>query len=272
MKHLFSKLKTEGERTMKFESALWTDIGVERETNQDSMCIKHALTEQGEILMGVVCDGMGGLELGELASAEVVRAFDNWFETELPGMLSLPDYRDEIRYRWERIIQEQNQNILEYGREHRITLGTTVTAMLFFPDGQYILAHAGDTRAYRITNWSAELLTQDHTLVAQMVRDGRITEAQADNHPDRNVLVRCIGVSRSVRPDILCDCAQADECYLLCSDGFRHEVSRDEFQRNFAPDVVRDESELTRRLEHMTRVNIERGEMDNVSALVIKLS
>ena len=257
---------------MKYESALWTDIGVEREANQDSMCLHHAQTSQGELLMGVVCDGMGGYEKGELASAEVVRAFSYWFETELPRMLELPNCLDEIQYRWERIVQEQNQNIAEYGRRHRIQLGTTMTAMLFFSDGRYVMGHIGDTRAYRITNWSAELLTQDHTLVDQMVREGRITEAQANDHPDRNVLTRCIGVSRTVKPEISCGSAMEDECYLLCSDGFRHEVSSEELQRMFAPDAVRDEGDLTRNLEHMTHVNIDRGETDNISALVIKVS
>lgn len=257
---------------MKYESALWTDVGIERETNQDSLCIQHAQTKHGEVLMGVVCDGMGGLEKGELASAEVIRAFCRWFQKELPGILGIPDCMQEICYGWERIIQAQNQNIAAYGRRNRIQLGTTVTAMLFLPGGEYVLCHVGDTRAYRITNWSAEQLTQDHTLVDRWVREGKITEAEANDHPDRNVLVRCIGVSRSVKPDIQTGRAMAGECYLLCSDGFRHEVSSEEFCRLFAQDSAPDEAAMQRMLEHMTQVNIERGETDNVSALLVRLS
>lgn len=256
---------------MKFESALWTDIGVERETNQDSMCLKHALTDQGEVVMGVVCDGMGGLANGELASAEVVRAFSGWFEKELPQLLKMADCEEEICYRWERLIQEQNQNIVSYGRSRGTQLGTTATAMIFLPGGRYILAHVGDTRAYRITQWSAEQLTVDHSLAEQRFRAGELTRAEAEQHMDRNVLVRSVGALRTVKPDVSRGRAAAGECYLLCTDGFRHEITEDELFRSFAPDAVRDEAELSSVLERMTRLNIERGETDNISALAIRL-
>ncbi len=256
---------------MNYLIALHTDVGIQKETNQDSMCIKQAQTDKGVIVLAMVCDGMGGLEKGEVASATIIKAFSRWFEQELPIHLAMRDYENEVRYRWERMIKEQNQIISEYGRTRHIQLGSTITAMLIYEDGNYLIGHVGDTRAYKITEANVEILTTDQTVVAKEVRQGRLTKEQAENDPRRNVLLQCIGASRIVEPDFVSGRVEKDECYMLCSDGFRHVISSEEIMAAFAPSNNAEEAAMHENIIRLVDLNKERGETDNISAILIKI-
>lgn len=255
---------------MKFNVAVHTDVGIRKETNQDSLCIKQAETDNGVILLAIICDGMGGLEKGEVASATVITAFSKWFETELPLQLTKENYFEDIRYRWERMIKEQNHNISDYGRAHHIQLGSTITAMLIFEGGMYLIGHVGDSRAYRITDRTIEKLTQDQTVVANEVRQGRLTPEQAESDPRRNVLLQCIGASKIVEPDFIEGSIAINECYMLCSDGFRHIVTAEEIQVAFSPANNSDENTMKNNVIKLIELNKEREETDNISAILIK--
>lgn len=255
---------------MDFRIALHTDVGIRKNTNQDSMCIKQAETEKGNILLAIICDGMGGLEKGEVASATVIHCFAKWFENELPFQLAQSDYMEEIRYRWERIIKEQNQAISEYGQKNHIQLGSTVTALLILEDGQYLIGHVGDSRAYRITDDLIEILTSDQTVVANEVRHGRLTKEEAERDPRRNVLLQCIGASRIVEPEFFNGVVKEKECYMLCSDGFRHVVTAEEIKEAFAPSNNNDEITMKNNIVKLIELNKEREETDNISAILVK--
>lgn len=256
---------------MKFNIALHTDVGIKKATNQDSLCIKQAETNKGNILLAMVCDGMGGLAKGEVASASVILAFSNWFEKELPKTLAKKNYLEEIRYQWDRLIKEQNQNIAEYGRNQNIQLGSTITAMLFLEDGQYLIGHVGDSRAYQITDQFIHVMTEDQTVVGREIRLGRMTPEQAEQDPRRNVLLQCVGASKIVEPDFMMGRVEANQCYMLCSDGFRHVVSAEEIQRAFAPSNNRNEKEMKSHIVELIELNKLRNETDNISAILIKV-
>lgn len=256
---------------MELNIALHTDVGIIKDTNQDSMCVKLAQTEKGNILLAIVCDGMGGLEKGEVASATVIKAFSDWFENELPYQLAKVDYVEEIRYRWDRIIKEQNQIIGEYGRNNHFQLGTTITSLLILEDGQYLIGHVGDSRAYKITDESIEMLTMDQTVVANEIKLGRLTPEAAEKDPRRNVLLQCIGASRTVIPDFVKGEISEGECYMLCSDGFRHVVTSEEIKIAFAPTNNNDETTMKNNIVKLVEINKERGETDNISAILIKI-
>ena len=185
---------------MEYKIALQTDVGTKKETNQDSCCVKEAATDRGNIVLAVLCDGMGGLAKGEVASATLVKTFSEWFEQELPEILSKDNVMQNIQYRWNRIIKEQNQNIAAYGRALHIQLGTTVTALIIMESGNFLIGHVGDSRAYRITNNDLTLLTEDQTLVAREVTQGKLTTVEADQYARRFVLLECVGESRIVEP------------------------------------------------------------------------
>ena len=255
---------------MKYRIAVQTDVGIKKETNQDSCCIKEAVTDKGTVIMALICDGMGGLAKGEVASATLIKAFSSWFENELPSILAMPQPLDEIEYRFGRIIKEQNQNIAAYGRGLGLQLGSTITAMLILWDNRYIIAHVGDSRAYKITDGAVRVLTEDQTVVAKEVRQGKLTPEQAETDPRRNVLLQCVGASRIVEPEFYFGSVAPDECYMLCSDGFRHVITNDEILNAFAPCRNSTEEQMNARVVDLIELNKFRHENDNITALLIK--
>ncbi len=255
---------------MKFLIAVQTDVGIQKETNQDSCCIKVAETKNGQIIMSVLCDGMGGLSKGEVASATLISAFCDWFDNELGTTLSAKNPIEEAKSRWERIIKEQNQIIGAYGRNERIRLGSTITAQLILYDGSYLIGHVGDSRAYRITDDAIMQLTEDQTVVAREIKQGKLSPDKAETDSRRNVLLQCVGASKSVYPEFYYGKAAANECYMLCSDGFRHVVNREEIQCSFAPKNNTTESIMEKNIQKLIDLNKYRHESDNITALLIK--
>lgn len=115
---------------MKFVAIADTDIGTSKMNNQDSLLIKHAVKANSEVLLAVVCDGMGGLSKGELASATVIRAFSEWFDQELPKELLNLDMK-VIGGKWELMLKDLNLKLQEYGKMIGGNLGTTFSGILF---------------------------------------------------------------------------------------------------------------------------------------------
>lgn len=256
---------------LNFQIAYHTDTGTEKRTNQDCLGVLEAETDKGILLMAILCDGMGGLEKGEVASATLVRVFEKWFQEELPVLLAAENPLMEIQYSWERIIKTQNLNIAEYGRQCHIQMGSTLTVLLIMEDGTYLIGHVGDSRVYVIRNEGLDILTQDQTVTANEVRLGKMTIEQAAADPRRNVLLQCIGASRIVEPDFIRGQAKPGECYMLCSDGFRHEVDEEEIQKAFAPKNNIDEKAMKENTKRLVGLNMERGEQDNISVVLLKL-
>lgn len=254
---------------MEVLTATCTDLGIKKATNQDSLCLKVAETSIGKIVLAIICDGMGGLAKGEVASASVVTAFSDWFEKELPAQLAHQDY-DEIRYRWDRIIKEQNQRIAEYGRSIRIHLGTTLTALLLLDTKFMLIGHVGDSRVYRI-NRELEVLTEDQTVVGRELKRGNLTPAEAKVDPRRNVLLQCIGASILVEPQFITGTPMRGDVYMLCSDGFRHMISEEEIYQAFSPQVLIDEDSMKNKAVELVELNKARQELDNISVMLIKI-
>lgn len=174
---------------MRFIATADTDIGISKDTNQDSVLIKQAIVDGEEVLLAVICDGMGGLSKGELASATVIRAFAKWFDEELPYELENVDLQ-VIGAKWSLLLKELNAQILEYSRENGIEgVGTTFSGILFIDD-QYVIGHVGDTRIYHIGS-SMTQLTTDQTFVAREISRGTMTLEQAKTDKRRNLLLQC---------------------------------------------------------------------------------
>ena len=254
---------------MEVLTAAYSDIGIKKATNQDSLCIKIADTSLGKVVLAVICDGMGGLAKGEVASASVIHAFSDWFEQELPVQLADGD-RDEIRYRWDRIIKEQNQRIAEYGRKIGIQLGTTVTALLIIDSTFMLIGHVGDSRVY-VLDQKLEILTEDQTVVGREVRRGTLTPEQAEVDPRRNVLLQCIGASKLVEPQFIPGTPKRGEVYMLCSDGFRHMLSEAEIYHAFLPSSLMDEAIMEQKAKELVELNKQRQETDNITVVLVKL-
>ena len=231
------------------DSAGTTDAGRKRRRNEDSFVREPPLF--------VVADGMGGAQAGEVASRLAAAAFREFHEA------------DELdpEERVATIIQEANRRIYERARSDAQAsgMGTTITAALVSGDSVAI-GHVGDSRAYRLRAGKLEQLTEDHSLVADLVRSGRLTPEEADTHPQRSVITRALGTDLEVDVDTFTVEAEAGDLFLLCSDGLTTMVD----DQQIAQMVANADS-----LEHATKALVKAanraGGEDNVTVVLFRL-
>jgi PPM family protein phosphatase len=199
------------------DSAGSTDAGRKRRRNEDAFVRDPPLF--------AVADGMGGAQAGEVASRLAAAAF-----REFHGADEL-----DPEERLVAIIQEANRRILERARSDAEAsgMGTTITAALVSGSGVAV-GHVGDSRAYRLREGRLEQLTEDHSLVADLVRSGRLTPEEADTHPQRSVITRALGTDSEVDVDTFTVEAAPGDVFLLCSDGLTTMVDDEEVSQTVA--------------------------------------
>ena len=134
---------------------------------------------------------------------------------------------------------------------------------------EYFIMNVGDSRAYAISNQVYQL-TKDQSLVQQQIDLGRVRPEDAERHPQRNVLLQCIGASEEVLPDFYRGTVLPGPLFLLCSDGFRHKISEQELFMQLNPSGLVNEEKMKERLVYLTELVKSRMEMDNISAVAIK--
>ena len=259
---------------MEFLSAVHTDIGIRKNTNQDSVLIKEAFTDYGEVMLAVVCDGMGGLAKGEVASATLVRAFSSWFEEKFPWILYEKRKDNEIdRMELENdlndLILDVNRKIAEHGRESHVAMGTTA-ALLLLTGGRYYTLNVGDSRVYKLDSENMTQITKDQTFIQREIDQGSLTPEEARNHPQRNVLLQCVGASEVIIPEFTHGTYEKGELFIICSDGFRHLITEDEFKKIMNPEKMRSEKDLRDAAVYCTELNKSRQERDNISVILLK--
>jgi protein phosphatase len=189
------------------ETTYKTDTGRQRPENEDSALARAPVF--------VVADGMGGAQAGEVASRIAIEAFESGL-----GDDGSPEERLAGR------VREANRQIYDRSRsEHgREGMGTTLTAA-YLDDGSLAIAHVGDSRAYLFRDGQLTRLTQDHSLVDELVRRGKLTEEQAAEHPQRSIITRALGPEPEVEVDTWTYPVRPDDVLLLCSDGLTSMIS-----------------------------------------------
>ena len=255
---------------MEYIIAAYTDIGTKKKTNQDSLCVRRATLPKGEeMALAVVCDGMGGLSRGELASAEAIRAFGAWFDEMMERLPTLcAQSFDPVRRQWSVLIEDLHSRLRKYSQTVKIQLGTTLVAWLAV-GSRYLAVNVGDSRLYEYMGQLRQL-SQDQSLVAREIALGRITEEQALHHPQRNVLLQCLGAGASVSPAFQEGQVSGGALYLLCSDGFVHEVTQLELEQRLLPIGLVSKEMMTRTLTDIVEGCKIRAEDDNITAILIK--
>lgn len=251
-----------------FSSDYHTDNGMKKQLNQDSILLNGIAADDREILLAVICDGMGGMTKGELASATVVRAFSEWLRDKYIHDNDKHNF-EKIKLQWLGLIRDCNNRLIKYGQDLGVQLGTTVTALIVQSTGSYLIAHVGDTRVYYLSD-KIKQLTEDHTFVGREMKKGLMTAEQAMKDARRNVLLQCIGVNQFVEPQFLEGYIEAGEAFLMCSDGFRHKVSAEELLTYLEPDKLYDSALIKQKLVELVEINKQRNETDNISAIYIK--
>lgn len=253
---------------MNYLTAIHTDVGIRKSTNQDSVLLETAETDCGKILFGAVCDGMGGLTKGEVASAILVKAFSKWFHKEFPEILYKGMDTDALRKSWKNLILQQGSLMSHYGSSFHISMGTTAAVLLLTERGYYIM-NVGDSRVYYLKDGIYQV-TEDQTFVQREIDRGRLTQEEAAVHPMRNVLLQCVGAGNPAKPDFYEGTYEKDSVFMICSDGFRHEIKQQEFARKIRPEDMRTEEKLRETAVYFTELNKARKEEDNISVILIR--
>lgn len=245
-----------------------TDLGPRKNTNQDSYTIKIAKTDDKEIAMAVVCDGMGGLSMGEVASAFVINELSEWFNKEFADIINENSVIELIARRIKSILESANDRLLKYGSEKNVNLGSTATGVIVIDD-EYIIFNIGDSRTY-LVNDGLHQITEDQSLVAREVKLGKLTLEEAESDPRRNILLQCVGAVPSIEIEFYRGVIKKGEAFLLCSDGFRHKISGEEMNSFLKVDKLDSDRAINDTLKRMVDINISRAETDNITAVMIK--
>ena len=231
---------------MKVRVAARTDIGRARQRNEDAYLVHEPLF--------AVADGMGGHRGGDVASSLALES------------LSVPE-RDSADASAALVedIKEANRRVLERGEAERDLrgMGTTLTAVVTEADKAY-LAHVGDSRAYLLRDGSLQQLTEDHTLVQRMVREGRLTPEEAARHPQRSIITRALGVEEEVPVDQLTLDIHPGDRLLLCTDGLTGPVSKQRIQ-----EVLEQETDPDSAVEKLVDEANQAGGDDNITVVLL---
>jgi serine/threonine protein phosphatase PrpC len=174
-----------------------------------------------------------------------------------------------IADKWSLLLKDLNLKIAEYGQQDGIRLGTTFTGVLFIDD-QYLAVHVGDTRLYQLDS-GLKQLTTDHTFVAREIRRGNLTVEQAKKDKRRNMLLQCVGASERIEPEILTGTVQQG-AYMLCSDGFRHEISESEIYESLNPVNLINKEAMHNNVKYLIEQVKKRNEKDNISVVLVKVN
>lgn len=194
-----------------------SDVGLKRQNNQDYM---FASTEESFPLF-VIADGMGGHNAGEVASSMAVKTILDKFRGNLERLKN----EKAIKLLIKEAIQEANDNIYlkSIERQELNGMGTTIT-MAYIYGTKIFIGHVGDSRAYVVKNRELSQITEDHSLVNELVKNGSITPAEAINHPQRNMITRAVGTSYKINLDLYILSFEDKDKLVLCSDGLTNMV------------------------------------------------
>lgn len=235
-----------------------TDIGNIRLVNEDRAVVWRVPDGWS---VAVIADGMGGHQAGDIASQMAVDAIQRELKHLTPSMSV-----EECKQALSRAIEIANENIYEFalGRENYHGMGTTVVTVIAGSE-QAIVGHIGDSRAYLIDDASIIQLTEDHSLVNELVKNGHITAEEAHHHPRRNVIIRALGTDPTVKADIRVVPWKAGDKLLLCSDGL-HDLVDD----GSIHEIVRVEQDLDRLSVRLVHSALDAGGDDNITVIVIR--
>lgn len=234
-----------------------SDVGRRRSKNQD---YANVFENQAKIPLAVLADGMGGHLAGEVASQMVVTELgDTWQATAIQEPEEAAQWMIDH-------LQAVNQRIYEAGQEDAAYDGMGSTAVVVaLMAGKYVIANVGDSRAYLLRDQSIVQITEDHSLVNELVKSGEITKEMAEHHPRKNILIRTVGMPGQIAVDVFTDSWQAGDYLLLCSDGLTNMVSEAEIVA-----IVSEAGLLEEKVTTLIERANEAGGLDNITVLVIQ--
>ena len=240
------------------EAFATSDVGKARQINEDSFYLSKP---EDTIKIFIVADGMGGYNGGEIASKLAIQSAKSYIENNFK----------EIEKDKESIIQlvassMEYANMVVYEKAKSDAqlegMGTTLEVCVIYNNKAYI-GHIGDSRIYRIRKEFIRKLTQDHSYVQKLVKDGTITQEQAVHHPQKNMLMKALGCNAFVEPDVMVKGFLKEDILVMTSDGLTNMVSQEEIFKQAKKDIEQAPKELVKQAN-------ENGGYDNITVVVIK--
>ncbi len=235
-----------------------SDVGKVREMNQDSFYISNSLDE---VQLYMLADGMGGYNGGEIASKLAIQTAKSYIENNFK---EVPKDRDSIIQLLGSSMEYANMVVYEKSKENPELegMGTTLEICLIYNNKVYI-GHIGDSRIYRIRKEIIRKLTQDHSYVQKLVKDGTITKEEAEHHPQKNMLMKALGCNAFIEPDVMVKGFLKDDILVISSDGLTNLVKQEEIFEIAKKDFEQAPKELVNMAN-------DRGGFDNITVIVIK--
>lgn len=235
-----------------------SDVGKVREINEDAFYISNSLDE---VQLYMLADGMGGYNGGEIASKLAIQSAKNYIENNFK---EIEKDKDSIIQLIGSSIEYANMVVYEKAKENKELsgMGTTLEVCLIYNNRAFI-GHIGDSRIYRIRKAIIRKLTQDHSYVQKLVKDGTITPEQAEKHPQKNILLKVLGCNAFIEPDVMVKGFLKEDVLVMCSDGLSNMVTQDDIYKMASGNIEQATVDL------VDKAN-ENGGYDNITVVIIK--
>ncbi len=241
------------------EWASRTHIGKIRNKNEDSL-----FADEKSNRIFIVADGMGGHNAGEIASKLAIEKVSEMLKDNLDNLSKVDEF--DIENLIQEAIKEANTDIYKKSLSSNSLdgMGTTITLALFV-DNKVYFGHIGDSRAYLLRKDELTQLTEDHTLVCELLKNGTITEVEAKTHPKRNVITKALGTEESPLPDTISYNIKEEDIIILCTDGLTNIVDNYEIKKCF-----KNESDIQKACDYLVNQANDRGGFDNITLIAIR--
>ncbi|MDO5754712.1 MAG: Stp1/IreP family PP2C-type Ser/Thr phosphatase [Tissierellia bacterium] len=238
---------------MKYESL--SDTGILRKLNEDS----YDHYENKDFLLLVVADGMGGHKAGEIASSLAVKEFIRYFKEE---DVDLNQPFEEIK----RAISSSNEKVYEKSLENEemSNMGTTIVGALIKDDTVFVV-NVGDSRCYILNKYGFKQISRDHSLVNDLLISGMITEEEAEEFSQKNVITRSIGVAEEVEAEMIALDLSSGDYLLLCSDGLNNQVDEEDIV-----EVLEEDTDLKEKCYELIEMANDYGGIDNTTVTIYR--
>ncbi len=234
-----------------------SDIGKARDTNEDFYYISQ---DDDNLKLYILADGMGGYNGGEIASRIATVAAKGYIESNFD---KIEHTKEDIVDLLKNSIEYANMVVYEKAKENQdlTNMGTTLEVCLIYNNKAFI-GHIGDSRIYRIRKDIIRKLTEDHSYVQELVNDGTITKEEAKNHPKKNMLMKALGCTPFVEPDITIKGFLKDDIIVICSDGLTNMISEEEIYNTVTKNINDSSNTLINRANEL-------GGYDNITVILI---
>lgn len=241
---------------MNYEADVYCNKGMTHSVNQDSIILLQALTSQGRVLMAVICDGMGGMDMGEVASGYLAEELVTWFYDGLLDAIGKKKALWVIRRCAERKIYQVQSRLKRYADKRSLEMGTTMS-MLVLWEKRYMIWHLGDSRIYRLNRGTKR-------------KKGKLCLMTNDHADNEERLLKCVGNFGYFVPDFSIGTVRRNEAFLLCSDGFWKRMENEEIAESLDTSQM-EQDKIRRRLHGIGEAAVRRGEKDDLSAIYVKI-